>query len=153
MPATFLLPCVTVNTLCCQKQKVNHWPQSNYISRPAGCPLCVFYPSVNLHCGYCVYHKGILSPPSWSYQSLAELYGVGKVIHTAGGGSQILTADTVLCHFSSSQACGPLVFGFPLFSPCLFHVWKDSVEVRSGWHFISVPETESKSNRLRGRIA
>lgn len=100
MPATFQLPCLTWNTPCCRKQKLNQWPQSNYISRPAGYPCVCFTPV------YCVHHKGILSPPSWSYQSLAELCGVGKVIRTTGG--SIHTADSpqrcLLCLFDSSQA-------------------------------------------------
>lgn len=47
--STSLLPHVTVNTPCCQKQKLNHWPQSNYTSRPSWLPLCVFTP-VSISC-------------------------------------------------------------------------------------------------------
>lgn len=66
--------------------------------------LCVF--TIVYVSSVCILHKGILSPPSWSYQSLAELRGVGKVIHTTGG--SIHTADypqcCLLCLFDSSQA-------------------------------------------------
>lgn len=141
MTATFQLPCLTWNTPCCLKRKLNQWPQSNYISRPAG------YPCVCFQCGYCVRHKGILPPPSWSYQSLAELRGVGKVIHTTGG--SIHTADSpqrcLLCLFNSSQAskdsAEPLssVLHLPYVLRALFHKWGDSVEVRGRsrpqWHF------------------
>lgn len=67
-------------------------------------PLCVFYPCVR---GYCFYHKGILSPPSWSYQSLAELCGLGKVIHTTGGSRHGYTSHPPLCCFL-----------------CLFNFWR-----------------------------
>lgn len=63
-------------------------------------------------------YKGILSPPSWSYQSLAELCGVGKVIHTTGG--SIHTADfpqcCLLCLFDSVEEHMPFFRSFGWFS-------------------------------------
>lgn len=107
--ATVQLPRLTWNTPCRQKRKLNQWPQSSYISRPAGCPCVCFTPV------YCVHHKGILSPPSWSYQSLAELRGAGKVTRTTGG--SIHTADSpqrcLLRLFASSL--GPLKMAWALF--------------------------------------
>lgn len=123
---------------------------------------------------YCVHHKGILSPPSWSYQSLAELRGVGKVVHTTGG--SIHTADSpqrcLLCLFDSSQASvvWALFLSFVFFCFPSVQVFTseetlpgsevDVTVSRLQWHFlffIPVPEqeaeTESESDRQRGRIA
>lgn len=97
-------------------------------------PLCVFYPCVCLQCGHCVHHKGILSPPSWSYQSLAELRGVGKVIHTTGG--SIHTADSprrcLLCLFDSSQASKDGVDHFSFFSVCFVRVHSQAKRLGRG---------------------
>lgn len=133
---------------------LNQWPQSNCIFRPAGCP------GVCLQCRYCIHHKGILSHPSWSYQSPAELRGVGKVIHTTGG--SIHTADSpqccLLCLFNSVWAWRDsveplsLVFGFCM---CVFA--SEETEPRSEvivtasrqqWHFLSLHlQKQRKSER------
>lgn len=141
MPANFQLPCLTWNALGKLLRKFHQWPQSNYISRPACCP-CV---CVCLQCGCCVHDNGILSPPSWSYQSLAELRGVGKVIHTTGG--SIHPADSpqccLHCLLDSLQASKDnmdplsLVLGFL----CVFSLGKGSVEVRGRCHSLKAAVT------------
>lgn len=75
-------------------------------------PLCV-YPCLSLLCGYCVSHKGVLSPPSWPYQSLAEFYGAAKVIHTVGSSRKKLA--TVPYLFSPTQTPTISVFVLVLF--------------------------------------
>lgn len=52
----------------------------------------MFYLGVCRQCDNRAHRKGILSLPSWSYQSLAELRGGGKIMHTTGG--SIHTADS-----------------------------------------------------------
>lgn len=113
MPALFQLLCLTWNTPRCRKRILNPWPQSLYISRPAGCPLCVCSTPACLQCGYCVHHKGILSLRSWSYQSLAELPGVGKVVLTTGG--SIHTQSCLLSphrHLKTMWTLSVCVFSF-----------------------------------------
>lgn len=78
-----------------------------------------------LQCGHCVHHKGILSHPSWSYQSLAELRGVRKVIHTTGGSSphcRLPTAPIALSFrllAGLKRQCGASFFSFWFLVSCV----------------------------------
>lgn len=101
VPASFQLPCLTWNTLCCWKRKLNQWPQSNYISRPAGGPpvyvllLCVAIVSTM---------RAFCHLPAGFIRVLRSCAALEKVIHTTGG--SIHTTDSpqscLLCHIDSS---------------------------------------------------
>lgn len=56
-----------------------------------------------------VRRKGALSHPSWSYQSLAELCGAGKVIHATGGSGALCTLPP---HASDCERVEPLFLYF-----------------------------------------
>ena len=94
-----------------------------------------------------VHHKDILSPPSCSYQSLAELCGVGKVITTGGS---IRTADSpqrcLLCLFDPLQASIDGVDPLFWFWVSVYVLWRESVKVRGWCHMQSI---DSHSSMLR----
>lgn len=175
MPATFQLPHPTWNIPCCLKRKLNQWPQSSYISRPAGCPCVCFTP-------VCVSSVGIVSTTRAFCHRAAGLIRVlqsyvvlerSSTPQEAASTLQAPHSAVLLCLFDSSLASkdgvDPLSLFFLSFCVCVCVFTSEETRLRSEvdvtvsrlqWHFlflISVPEqgaeTESDQNRQRGRIA
>lgn len=136
MPATSQLPCLTWNTSCCLKRKLNQWPQSNYISRPASRPHVCFTP-------VCVSSVDIVSTtrafchlPAGLIRVLQSYEALQRSSTPQEAASTLQTPHSAICSVSSSPR-GPLKMVWSLFS-LFFSVrvseWRDSAEVGGHYH-------------------
>lgn len=162
MTATFQLPYLTWNTPHCLKRKLNQWPQSNYISRPAGYP-CVCVTPV------CVSGVGIVSAtrafchlPAGLIRVLQSYVALERSSTPQEAASTQQTPHSAVCSVSSTPR-RPLKAAWSLclwFLPvcCVGFFTSEETQLRSevgqdrsdiSSFFISIPEQDAETEWLR----
>lgn len=169
MPATFQLPCLTWNTPCCLKRKLNQWPQSNYISRPAGCPCVCFTPVYVSSVGIVSTTRAFCHLPAGLIRVLQSYVALERSSTPQEAASTLQTPHSAVCSVSSTPRwplkmvwtlfhCFFLLFFFCVFCVCVFSRVKRlgwgqrSMSQSQGCNDISSSLFQSLSKKQRQRV-